>query len=216
VGGLIPNPNDMEVIDKLNARFSGAQLAALRLFMATSHDDTFNPSRHLHRISYRLKIYPTSGPRPRARWFVFLRDLIGAQVARSILAAIAAGVNDWDTSTTPPTGCVGLRFWAIYDPTMTVPPDYVADIDRAQPDANGQYWITITLRCFQEIDPLNPGIPDPTTPDGGENGGPQPLIGAAKKRAKKAAAKSSARKASKKAVKRPSKKASKRSAKKKK
>jgi hypothetical protein len=214
VGALIPNPNDIEVIDKLNARFSGAGLATLRQFMAANHDDTFNPARHLHRISYRLKIYPTSGSRPRARWFVFLRDLIGGQVARSILAAIAAGVNDWDTTTTPPVGCAGIRFWAIYDPTMVVPPDYIAEIETAQPDTNSQYWITITLRCYQEIDPQNPGISDPTTPDGGENGGSQPIIGplTKPKSAKKAAKKSSAKKA----VKKVAKKSSKRSVKKKK
>jgi hypothetical protein len=207
VGGLIPNPNDIEVIDELNARFTGTGLAALRQFMANNHDDTFNPNRHLHRISYRLKIYPTSGARPRARWFVFLRDLIGAPVARSIQAAIAAGVNDWDTTTNPPTGCIGIRFWAMYDPALVTPPDYRADINTAQPDANGQYWITITLQCYQEIDPHNPGIPDPTNADGGEQGGPQPIIGASlRKPAKRAAKKSSAKKAVKKSSKRSVKK----------
>ena len=211
MGSLIPNPHDMEVIDKLNARFSGAGLDQLRTFMASHHDDTFNPSRHLHRISYRLKIYPTSGPNPRARWFVFLRDLIGGPVARSIQAAIAAGVNDWDTTTTPPTGCVGIRFWAVYDPTMVVPPDYVAVIEQEPPDENGQYWKTITLRCYQQIDPHNPGIPDPTTPDNGENGGNQPF---AVKKGRKARKSATAAKKAKKAKK--AKRSTKRSKKKKK
>ena len=174
MGGLIPNPNDIEVITKLNDRFTGAELIALRRHMSANHDDMFNPARHLHRISYRLKIYPTSGTRPRARWFIFLRDLIGGQAARSIQSAIAAAVSDWDDNTN--RGCVGIRFWAVYDPDLQTPPDYQANIDKPQqPDGNGQYWVSITLRCFQEIDAANPGIPDPTDADNGEHGPPQPF-----------------------------------------
>ena len=70
MGGLIPNGNDVEVIEKLNTTFQGNKLANLRRHIADNADDLFANTRHLHRISHRLKIFPTSGARPKGRWYV--------------------------------------------------------------------------------------------------------------------------------------------------
>ncbi|WP_375786308.1 hypothetical protein ACE10Z_01120 [Bradyrhizobium sp. Pha-3] len=216
MGALIPNPNDIEIVNKLNNRFGPAGLAALRSFMAGHNDDTFKASRHLHRISLRLGIFPTSGPMPRARWFKFLRDLLGKTVPTNpakIQKTIRDGVNDWNTTTNPPSGCVGIKFWAIYDPQLSQ--DYRVDVYQAPPDLAGQYWITITLVCQHEIDGAEPGIPDPTNADPGESGTPPPppsLAPKAKRPGKNAAkkpsgAKKAANKAAKKAAKKSAKKA---------
>lgn len=212
MGALIPNPNDIEIINKLNTRFGMAGIAALRQFMANHHDDTFNAGRHLHRISYRLGIYPTTGARPRARWFVFLRSLIGATNAHMIQSAIRDAVNDWNPNTNPPTGCVGVKFWAIYDPTIAQ--DYSVDVYKAPPDAAGQYWATITLVCNHEIDPNEPGIPDPTTADGGESGGPPPTIGIGRRQPRAAKKAAIPKKSGKKTVKKSARRVGKRATKK--
>src|SRR4051794_33038554 len=102
MGGLIPNGNDAEVIDKLNATFQGAKLAKLRKHIQDNADDVFASSRHLHRISHRLKIFPTSGPRPKGRWYVFLRDLLGDANRTKILQALKDSVGD-------DPKCVGIR-----------------------------------------------------------------------------------------------------------
>jgi hypothetical protein len=116
-------------------------------------------------------------------------------------------VNDWD----PATGqiyCVGIRFWARFDPGIA-PPDYGVEIPPKKPDHSGQYWRTITLLCDHEIDAAEPG--DSSTPDqdDGEAGPVQPVITAlspSRRRAGKPLAKSSGKKASKKSAKKASKK----------
>jgi hypothetical protein len=206
MGALIPNGDDADVIDKLNAAFSDKGLAKIRKHMKDNHDDMFAATRHLHRISYRLKVWPKSGDRAKGRWFVFLRDLLGPP-SRTILNTIRDAVNDWD----PATGqiyCVGIRFWARFDPRIA-PPDYGVEISPKNPDQNGQYWMTITLLCDHEIDAAEPGDPSTPNPDGGETGPPQPVITAvpaSRKRSGKPAAKSSGKKASKKSAKKASKK----------
>jgi hypothetical protein len=215
MGALIPNPNDIEILNRLNNRFGRAGLVALRSWMAASSDDTFNASRRLHRISLRLGIHPTSGPRPRARWFKFLKDLLGKTVPANpglLQTTIRDAVTDWDSATT--RGCVGLKFWAVYDPASSQ--DYRVDVYRAPPDVDGQYWITITLVCRQEIDGNEAGIPDPSNADHGEHGTPPPPPSLAPtKRARKASSRKSGKKTAKKS-KKTSKKTSKKAAKKKK
>lgn len=175
MGALIPNGNDAEVISQLNAVFTGARLAKLRQHIQGKHDDVFDGGRALHRISWRLKIAPTSGNRAKGRWYVFLRDLVGATTKQKILQGIRNAVND--------TSCVGIRFWARLDPGA--PSDYDAEVVTEPSDATGQHWVTITMLCDHEINPTLPG--DPSTPpaDSGEAGPPQPLVTAPRRRTSK-------------------------------
>jgi hypothetical protein len=199
MGALIPNGNDAEVINELNSAFSGSQLAKLRRHIQNKHDDMFGGGRHLHRISYRLKVWPTSGNRAKGRWFIFLRDLVGAATQQKILKGIRDAVND--------TSCAGIRFWARLD--QGAPSDYDVEIVSEPADATGQHWVTITLLCDHEIDPSLPGDPSTPAPDNGEVSPPQPLVakprrGPPKKKSPKKSKKKAGKKSSKKAGKKKS------------
>jgi hypothetical protein len=168
MGALIPNVNDAEVIDRLNTVF-GKKLKKLRNHMQNTGDDTFAAGRHLHRISHRLKIFPASGDRPKGRWYVFLRDLIGDANRDQILQAIKAAVND--------PGCVGIRFWARYDPGVAG--GYKTEIIKEPPDPTDpshQFWVNITLLCDHVIDPQLPGDSNKPPADPNEKGPEQPDV----------------------------------------
>ena len=195
MGGLIPNGNDAEVIDQLNARFRGAKLTKLRKHIHDNADDFFASSRRLHRISHRLKIFPTSGTRPKGRWYVFLRDLLGDANRLKILEALRDNVGN--------DKCVGIRFWAQFN-TATSPPDYDVEVVQDTPDANGNFWVTITLLCDHEIDPSLPGDPSTPRPDSGEQGPVHPNLTPAKPKTLKSVKKST--KKAKKKVKKAAKK----------
>jgi hypothetical protein len=197
MGALIPNGNDAEVIDKLNSVFSGSNLAKLRKHIKIKNDDVFHSERNLHRISHRLKIAPTSGTKARGRWYVFLRDLIGADTQKKILKGIGDAVND--------SKCEGIRFWARLEPGIEK--DYDAEIVADPADAAGRHWVTITMLCDHEIHPTLPGDPGTPPPDHGEAGPQHPLLPST---AKAGAAKNKGtKKSTKKAVKRTVKKAAK-------
>lgn len=185
MGALLPNNNDGEVIDRLNKVFGKDGIKRVRRFTQSSGDDLFGSGRHLHRIAHRLKIFPSSGPTAKGRWYVFLRDLIGDQNRLEILQAIKDAVSD--------PGCVGIHFWARFSPGIPAP-GYKADISPKQPDAQGKFWITITLLCDHEIDPQLPGDARKPPADSGEVGPEQPDVDSpappVKKTAKKAAKKS--------------------------
>jgi hypothetical protein len=169
MGGLIPNPNDADVIDKLNAHFHGAKLTKLRDHIRSKNDDFFARGRHLHRISHRLNIFPGTGSghsRPKGRWYLFLRQLIGTTNQNKILDALRGFVGD-NTNASDNLPCVGIRFWARFNPAPN-PPDYDVEITQDLPDANGKFWATITLLCDHEINPGLPGDADDPTEDGGE------------------------------------------------
>jgi hypothetical protein len=191
MGALIPNGNDAEVISQLNSVFTGAKLAKLRRHI--QHDNMFGAGRHLPRISFRLKVAPTSGNRAKGRWYVFLRDLIGPSNQQKILTGLRDAVAD--------STCVGIRFWARLDPGVAN--GYDVEVVSEPADASGQHWVTITMLCDHEINPTLPG--DPSTPpaDPGEGPPTQPLVAATPK------AKKAAKKTVKKAVKKSNKKAAK-------
>jgi hypothetical protein len=176
MGGLIPNGNDAEVIDQLNSRFQGAKLTKLRKHINDNADNFFASTRHLHRISHRLKIFPTSGTRPKGRWYVFLRDLLGDANRLKILQALRDNVGT--------DKCVGIRFWARFN-TAAKPPDYDVEVVQDAPDANGNFWVTITLLCDHEIDPSVPGDPSTPSPDSGEHGPVHPNLTPAKRMRRK-------------------------------
>jgi hypothetical protein len=192
MGALIPNGNDAEVISQLNSVFTGPKLAKLRRHIRDTRDDVFGPARHLPRISYRLKVAPTSGNRAKGRWYVFLRDLIGLDNQQKILTGLRDAVAD-------PT-CVGIRFWARLDPG--VPTGYDVEVVKEAADPDGQHWVTITMLCDHEINPALPGDPATPPPNPGEEPPTQPAVAVAykaKKAGKKPAKK--AKKAVKKAAK---------------
>jgi hypothetical protein len=165
MGALIPNGNDAEVIDRLNSVFSGSNLAKLRKHIHGKKDDLFHGERNLHRISHRLKIAPTSGPKARGRWYVFLRDLIGADTQKKILKGIGDAVND--------STCEGIRFWARLDPGIQK--DYDVEVVADPADATGRHWVTVTMLCDHEIHPTLPGDASTPPPDSGEAGPQHPL-----------------------------------------
>ena len=192
MGALIPNGNDTEVINQLNSVFTGPTLAKLRRHIRSTGDDMFGPTRHLPRISFRLKVAPT-GIRGRGRWYVFLRDLIGLDNQQKILTGLRDAVAD-------PT-CVGIRFWARLDPG--VPTGYDVEVVSEAADTDGQHWVTITMLCDHEINPSLPGDPNTPPPNPGEQPPTQPLVAATPK------AKKAVKKTVKKAVKKSNKKAAK-------
>jgi len=205
MGALIPNGNDTEVINQLNLVFTGPKLAKLRAHIRNTGDDVFGPTRHLPRISYRLKVAPTSGNRAKGRWYVFLRDLIGPDNQQKILTGLRDAVAD-------PT-CVGIRFWARLDPG--VPTGYDVEVVSEAADTDGQHWVTITMLCDHEINPSLPGDPNTPPANPGEQPPTQPAVAAAAGAAY-GSAKKPAKKAAKKSTKKASKKSSKKAAKKKK
>jgi hypothetical protein len=77
MGALIPTPNDLEVVAKLNERFSSHGLSALRYYQTATGDDLFAPAnRTLERVCVRLGIYPTKLPGGRGRWLYFLANIL--------------------------------------------------------------------------------------------------------------------------------------------
>jgi hypothetical protein len=197
MGGLIPNRNDSEVIDQLNTTFKDAKLAKIRKHIHDTGDDLFASDRHLHRIAHRLRIFPTSGSRPKGRWYVFLRDLIGDANRIIILKALRDNVGD--------ANCVGIRFWARFNPAPN-PPNYDVDVSQDNPDATGKFWVTITLLCDHEIDPSVGGDTSVPPADGGEHGPIHPNLSAAQAKRTKKNVKKPVKKAPKKAVRKSAKK----------
>src|SRR5260370_9555231 len=158
MGSLVPNPNDMEVINALNSVFFDPRLTALRTWMTTAGNDPnlFAAGRHLHRIAYRLNIHPTSGAgtNPRGRWFKFLQSFLnerpdGAGKAKNhdiILTALDGFVSD--------PHCAGIHFLARYGsgPELPVGIDYKAVVEQEAPDTtSGLYWGSITLLCRHDL-----------------------------------------------------------------
>jgi hypothetical protein len=160
MGALIPNGNDAEVISQLNSVFTEPKLSKLRAHIKHTGDDVFGSTRHLARISYRLKVAPTSGNRAKGRWYVFLRDLIGPGNQQKILTGLRDAVAN--------PNCVGIRFWARLDPG--VPTGYDVEVVREPNNPDVQHWVTMTMLCDHEINPDVPG--DPNTPPA--NPGEQP------------------------------------------
>jgi hypothetical protein len=156
VGDLIPSDDDIQIINKLDNRFTGARLAKIRAQIAKG-DDMFGPGRSLHRIAHRLKTYPT-GNRGKGRWYVFLKRLLSPANRGDILGYLKGSVNDQD--------CIGIRFWARFQAGMTS--DYDVEFVQEADDGLGKHWVRITLLCDHEISPGEPGEPAAPGPDAGE------------------------------------------------
>jgi hypothetical protein len=190
MGDLIPNPNDLQIVDGLNARFSGSKLQSLRAHIQNNNDDFFAPGRRLRRITWRLNVFPTSGPKPKGRWLTFLKDILPQPIHDQILAELRDAVG---TPARVNNNCAGVRFWAAYDPNLATP--YGLVVGREPPDPNGLFWKTITLTCLAEIPANVQGDPSNPPADNGENGPPQPALRTGKTDGKRTGKKGSTKKA---------------------
>jgi hypothetical protein len=232
MGGLIPNPHDDSVKQKLDKQFSDPHLRNLRKRLDQGHppiepnffSDPVNP-RHLARISYRLKIWPDPDPHAgepppttaelKARWQyllqVLLTDPIRAGQNGSTVAELIRNALQVFVVTDDPV-CTAITFDVI-QAALPAGIDYQVNInpDPTIPRPVGNYVATIQLVCRVEIPP---GVqsPDPVS-DAGEVPPDQPSFLAKSKPPKKPPAKYSAKK-KKKAAKKASKKAAKKIAKK--
>lgn len=204
MGGLIPNPHDDSVKQKLDKQFSDPKLRNLRNRIDKGHpptepnffSDPGNP-RHLARIAYRLKIWPdpdtqAGEPPPtttqlKARWQYLLQVLLtdpigagqsGSTVAELIRNALQVFVVTDDPQTAAPGApqCTAITF----DVTEAPLPGVLQYQVNITPDLNarpaGQYVANVQLVCRTEI-PQGVAANDPP-PDPGEVPPPQPdLLG---------------------------------------
>ena len=197
MGDLLPNGNDIDVINQLITRFTASPFSDLKHYISSSHDDfLWGNGKSLARASYRLGIWPTSGTKAKRRWFAFLRRILSHQNQLDIQAALKTAVEN------NAGNIVGVHFWAQFDSTIAQN-TYVVQVTNEPADALGNVFLKITLLCDHEIAPGDAGDPDPG-PDPGETGPVHPVVEKAKKRkvkkpkkakkAKKAKAKKSGKK----------------------
>lgn len=168
MGSLIPNPNDLQIVDALNTRFSGTELQNLRAYIQQYNDDFFAPARTLRRIAWRLNVFPTPTPGDphKARWLYFLQTVLPKNHHDTILATLRNAVGYPGNIN---NHCAGIRFWVAYDSALAKG-QYDVDVDPGDPDpADGLSWMTITLTCGSEIDPNAAGNANAPPADPGEN-----------------------------------------------
>jgi hypothetical protein len=184
MGDLLPNGNDIEVINQLTTRFTASPFSDLKRYVGSSGDDfLWSNRKSLARASFRLKIWPTSGTRAKRRWFAFLGRILSRQNKIDIQTALKTAIENTAGD------IVGVHFWAQFD--ANIPHNtYAVQVTREAADAIGNVFLKITLLCDHEIPSTEAGDPDPG-PDPGETGPVHPLF----KRAKKKKAKKKAHKA---------------------
>jgi hypothetical protein len=163
MGVLLPNGNDIEVINKLNRRFNDLAFSGLKDYVTNSGDDfLWGQQKTLHRASLRLKIHPTSGPRARGRWFAFLRTVLSDANRAAIKNAFQNAFQD-TTGT-----IVGMQFWAQFDPSVTPAGTYEVQVTDVPADNAGHLFKRVTLLCDHDIGGGLSPDPDPG-PDPGED-----------------------------------------------
>ena len=81
MGDLLPNGNDIDVINQLIVQFTATPFSDLKKYVSSSGDDfLWGHGKSLARASYRLKIWPTSGTKAKRRWFAFLKGYCPARI----------------------------------------------------------------------------------------------------------------------------------------
>jgi outer membrane biosynthesis protein TonB len=176
MGGLIPNPHDDSVKDKLDKQFSNPKLRNLRKRINRGSEPHFfsDPAnaRHLARISHRLKVWPEpdrgSGEPPpttaqlKARWQYLLQVSLtdpakagqgGSTVAELIRNALQVFVVTDDPSTVPapPNKCTAITFEAIKAALPGALEYHVNITPSLTARPVGNYAAKIQLVCRQEI-----------------------------------------------------------------
>lgn len=193
MGDLLPNGNDIDVINQLTTRFTSDPFIALKDYVNSSGDKfLWGNGKSLARASYRLNIWPTAGTKPKRRWFAFLARILSHQNQNDIKAALQEAVEN------PAGDIVGVHFWAQYD--GTIPPNtYVVQVTREAADGAGNVFLKITLLCDHEIPANEKGDSNPAA-DPGEIGPVHPVViksGKGKKGKGKGKGKKTAKKAKK-------------------
>jgi hypothetical protein len=207
MGGLLPNGNDIDVINQLNTQFTGDTFDDLIAYVKFSKDDfLWGPGKTLARASYRLNIWPTSTAKARRRWFAFLGRILSPQNQADIQSALKTSVQN------APGNIVGVHFWAQYDPSVAKN-SYVVQVTDEPADGAGNIFKKVTLLCDHEIPAKENGDPDPG-PDKNEKGPEHPLpkkilkkSGGAKGKPRKKKAKAKKKSTSKKGIARSAKRA---------
>jgi hypothetical protein len=192
MGDLLPNGNDIDVINQLTTRFTASPFLDLKNYIDSSGDDfLWGNGRSLARASFRLNIWPTSGTKAKRRWFAFLGRILSRQNRIDIQTALKTATENTAGN------IVGVHFWAQFD--ATIPHNtYVVQVTREAADAAGNVFLKITLLCDHEIPSTEAGDPNPG-PDPGEKGPVHPLAKRArKKKVRKAKAKAKAKKSARK------------------
>jgi hypothetical protein len=177
VGGLIPTGNDLEIIAKLNIRFSNPGLAVLRAWEVDRGESLFAAGglypRTLERVSVRLGIYPNmlGG---RGRWLYFLANILkpasGGVTYTYIQNILAQAVAN-------PPAVDSVVFNVLEDSTGIAADYYLYPTNAANwpnpqvsperpPPPSGLPVYLITLVCPQAIPAGVPGYEPP--PDGHE------------------------------------------------
>jgi hypothetical protein len=189
MGSALPNGNDLEVINQLNNQFTGANLDAIREYVASSGDDfLWGSKKNLARASYRLNIWPTAGTKPRKRWFAFLGRILSKNNRDDIKDALKKAVQN-DTG-----NVIGVHFWAQYDPNVAAN-SYIVVVSDEAADAT-HIFRRITLLTDHEIPANEGGDPDPGK-DQGETGPVHPISKPTKAKKKKTAKKKTTKNAKK-------------------
>ena len=175
MGDFLPNGNDIDVINQLTTQFTTSPFSDLKHYVSSSHDDfLWGAGKSLARASYRLSIWPTSGPRARAQVVRFPSKNTVPPNQLDIQAALKTAVEN------NAGNIVGAHFWAQFD--STVPHNtYVVQVTREPADAVGNVFLKITLLCDHEIPSTEAGDPNPG-PDPGETGPVHPVLKKAKKK----------------------------------
>jgi hypothetical protein len=168
MGDLLPNGNDIDVINQLIVQFTATPFSNLKKYVSSSGDDfLWGHGKSLARASYRLKIWPTSGTKAKRRWFAFLKRILSRQNQIDIQNALKTAVEN------SAGNIVGVHFWAQFDSSIAHN-TYGVRVTREAADAMGNVFLKITLLCDHEIPAAEAGDPDPG-PDMGEIGPVHPL-----------------------------------------
>jgi hypothetical protein len=191
MGDLLPNGNDIEVINQLIVQFTATPFSDLKKYVSSSGDDfLWGNGKSLARASYRLKIWPTSGTKAKRRWFAFLKRILSRQNQIDIQTALKTAVEN------SAGNIVGVHFWAQFD-SGVAHNTYGVRVTREAADAMGNVFLKITLLCDHEIPAAEAGDPDPG-PDLGEIGPVHPLVKKKKKPGKSGGKKPGKKRAAKK------------------
>jgi hypothetical protein len=176
VGALIPTPNDQDVIVKLNLRFAAYGLTGLRQWQEATKEYLFDGNHSLHRVSYRLGLYPAA-PGGQARWIYFLRYMLrpasGGKTVAAIKNVLSQALADTEVDS--------VVFNVLEDPNVN---DYILYPNNdnqpvvSNDTVNGQIVYLVTLVCPRAavIPSGQPNVPPPDPTPESNRPFPSPIL----------------------------------------